>query len=287
MRRALQAVLSRRALILPQSSCNLDHHYSHRALNRLLYSTSPRLLPQKPTTFNITYPKPAHDSGPNTEYDGHWVKLIKEVVEGQSSSLCPVNCTGSVAYRTCYSACDSTRWNLFRQEFDRLILKKWEAQAKHGVDPDGARFLWKLWWFDADEGADMTSLNIKFADVPGIGDNNPSHHMDPDLNPTHAFFLLVNEEVIASVLEGPAKGEIPFVYVVDTHSWPPYEPDEDEIEDEIENGQCKDEDYKGYLKVAVELYGEFWYFVSTGHFGMEELAPSDEISKDMFTESIM
>lgn len=160
MRRALQAVLSRRSLRLPRSSCNLDHHYSHRSLNRLLYSTSPRLLPQKTTTFNITYPPPAHDSGPNLEYDGHWVKLIKEVVEGQSSSLSPVNCTGSVAYRTCYNACDSTRWNLFRQKFDTLILKKWEAQAKHGVDPDGARFLWKLWWFDADEGADMTSLNM-------------------------------------------------------------------------------------------------------------------------------
>ncbi|KAF7957465.1 hypothetical protein EAE96_003046 [Botrytis aclada] len=128
----------------------------------------------------------------------------------------------------------------------------------------------------------MTSLNIKFADVPGIGDNNPPHNMDPDLNPTHAFFLLVNEEVIASVLEGPAKGEIPFVYVVDTHSWPPYEPDEDEIEDE----QYEDEDYKGYLKVAVELYGEFWYYVSMGDFGMEELGPLDVISKDMFSEGL-
>ncbi|KAF7955448.1 uncharacterized protein EAE97_000707 [Botrytis byssoidea] len=248
MRRALQAVLSRRALILPQSSCNLDHHHSHRVLNRLLYSTSPQLLPQKPTTFSIAYPAPTHDSGPNLEYDGHWVKLIKEVVGGQSTSLFPVNCTGSVAYRTCYNACDSTRWNLFRQRFDTLILKKWEAQAKHGVDPDGARFLWKLWWFEAEEGADMLTLNRKFADVPGIGDSDPPYNTDPDLNPTHAFFLLVNEEVIASVLEGPAKGEIPFVYVVDTRYWPPKDCEDEYYEDEY---------YKGYLKVAVELFGEF------------------------------
>ncbi|TGO53515.1 hypothetical protein BOTNAR_0293g00040 [Botryotinia narcissicola] len=104
--------------------------------------------------------------------------------------------------------------------FDTLILKKCEAQAKHGVDPDGARFLWKLWWFEAEEGADMLTFNRKFADVPGIGDSDPPYNMYPDLNPTHAFSLLVNEEVIASVLEGPAKGEIPFVYVVDTRYWP-------------------------------------------------------------------
>ncbi|TGO31787.1 hypothetical protein BHYA_0409g00010 [Botrytis hyacinthi] len=257
MRRALQAVLSRRALILPQPSCNLDHHHSHRVLNRLLYSTSPQLLPQKPTTFSIAYPAPAHDSGPNLEYDGHWVKLINEVVEGQSTSLSPVNCTGS--------------------KFDTLILKKWEAQAKHGVDPDGARFLWKLWWFDADEGAGMTSSNIKFADVPGIGDSDPPYNMDPDLNPTHAFFLLVDEEVIASVLEGPAKGEIPFVYVVDTRYWSPKDCDDENYEDEY----CK-----GYLKVAVELFGEFWCYVSMGDVGMEQLTPSDRMSKDMYSECI-
>ncbi|TGO45462.1 hypothetical protein BCON_0390g00050 [Botryotinia convoluta] len=210
MRRALQAVLSRSALTLPQSS-------------RMFIP----IILIKPTTFSIAYPTPAHDSSPNLEYDGHWVKLIKDVVGGQSASFSPVNCTGSVAYRTCYNACNSTRWDLFRQKFDTLILKKWEAQAKHGVDPDGTKFLWKV---------------CKFADVPGIGDSDSPYNMDPDLNPTHAFFLLVDEEVIASVLEGPGKGEIPFVYVVDTRYWPPKDCEDEYYEDEY---------YKRYLKVTV------------------------------------
>ncbi|TGO27778.1 hypothetical protein BPAE_0037g00640 [Botrytis paeoniae] len=99
----------------------------------------------------------------------------------------------------------------------------------------------------------MPSLNINFTEIPGVRDTKPPHNIDPGLNPTHTFFPLVNEEVIASVLEGPVKGDIPFVYAVDTRLWALNEDykDEDEIDDE------EDEDYKGYLKVAVELFGEF------------------------------
>ncbi|KAF5879730.1 uncharacterized protein Bfra_006937 [Botrytis fragariae] len=117
----------------------------------------------------------------------------------------------------------------------------WEEQAKHGVDPDGARFLRKLWWFEEEEGADIPSLNIKFTDIPGFRETKPPHNIDSGLNPTNTFFLLVNEEDIASVLEGPAKGDIPFVYAVDTRFWAPNEDytDQDGIEDE------EDEDLKG------------------------------------------
>ncbi|TGO13952.1 hypothetical protein BTUL_0060g00070 [Botrytis tulipae] len=285
MRRTLQAVLSRRTSIFPQSYCNSHSHYCCHLLNKRFSSIPRQSLSQKRTVSNITTPNSTNDSdsNPDLKDDGHWAELIKELIRGKSTSSYPVSYTGSIAYRTCYDACDSTRWNLFRQTFDALIMKTWEEQAKHGVDPDGARFLWKVWWFEAEESADMPSLNIKFTNIPGVRGTKPPHNVDPGLNPTHVFFLLVNKEVIASVLEGPAKGNIPFVYAVDTRYWAPneYHEDEDDIEDE------ENEDYKGYLKVAVELFGEFWYCVSTGNVGMKQLGPSDHVRKMMFTERIL
>lgn len=56
--------------------------------------------------------------------------------------------------------------------------------------------------------------------------------MNPDLNLTHTFLLLVNEGMIAFVLEGPTKGEILFVCAVDADYWTPNEDDDNDGEDE-------------------------------------------------------
>ncbi|TGO27779.1 hypothetical protein BPAE_0037g00650 [Botrytis paeoniae] len=145
MRRTLQAVLSRRTSIFPQSYCNSHFHYFCCRLNKRFSSVPQQSFSQKRAVSNITTPNSTNDSNPDLKDDGHWAELIKEVIRGQSASSCPVNYTGSVAYRTCYDACDSTRWDLFRRAFDALVMETWEEQAKYGVDPDDARFLWKMW----------------------------------------------------------------------------------------------------------------------------------------------
>ncbi|KAJ8064406.1 hypothetical protein OCU04_006748 [Sclerotinia nivalis] len=89
----------------------------------------------------------------------------------------------------------------------------------------------------------MSTLSKYFASVLGSqGSSNPK--IDLDLNLDHTFFLLVNEEVFASVLEGPSKCEIPFVYVADTDYLTSKEDHEDEK-------------YKRYLKVTMELLKEY------------------------------
>ncbi|KAF5879729.1 uncharacterized protein Bfra_006936 [Botrytis fragariae] len=86
MRHTLQAVLSRRTSIFPQSYCLSHFHCFCRRLNKRFSSVPQQSSSQKRTA-----------------------ELIKEVIRAESASSCPVNYTGSVAYRTCYDACDSTR----------------------------------------------------------------------------------------------------------------------------------------------------------------------------------
>jgi hypothetical protein len=84
------------------------------------------------------------------------------------------------------------------------------------------------------------------------------------MSPTHTSFLLVDEEVVASVLEGSSKGNTPFVYAVS----PMYGTNEYRAND-------PEEPFQGHLKVRVEEFlTGFLFNTSDGDVGFEEIGLS-------------
>lgn len=80
---------------------------------------------------------------------------------------------------------------------------------------------------------------------------------------------MVNDEVVDSVLQEPAKRQIPFVYAID----PNYAPDEED----------EDEDYRGHLRIAVEQVPNFWCEVGPDDGrAMEKFRPCDGIARISF-----
>ncbi|TGO31791.1 hypothetical protein BHYA_0409g00050 [Botrytis hyacinthi] len=260
MRRTTRILLTQQALFTPQ----LYHYTQH----------SHRL-------YIVTNASTGFESLP--DHDQHLVKAIEQMV--QEDSDCPAKCTGTVAYYTCYETCGPTRWNLFRQAFYKLLLKQWENEVREGVDPKNLRALWKVRSFQVEENTSMVALRRKFNDTPRATDlwvddsywvSGSASSTTSKFIPTLQIFLLIDADVVASVIEGPANREIPFLYVVD----PCYGLFEDDEDDD-------DPEYKEYLKISVELFGEFWSNVSAGDiFDIEKLGPSDPVKKELFTSAL-
>ncbi|KAF5879724.1 uncharacterized protein Bfra_006931 [Botrytis fragariae] len=194
--------------------------------------------------------------------------------------------TGTVAYYRCYETCGPARWNIFRQAFDKLLLKQWENEVKEGVDPENLRTLWKVRSFQVEEDTSMVALRRTFNDIPTVSEDiwvedscwvsGSASSTDSEFIPTSQFFLLIDANVVASIIEGPANGEILFLCVVD--------PCYGLVEDDGDDG---DPEYKGYLKISVEIFGEFWSNVSGGDiFDSEKLGPSDLVKTELFTSAL-
>lgn len=82
---------------------------------------------------------------------------------------------------------------------------------------------------------------------------------------------MINDEVVDSMLEGPAKGQMPFAYAIDPHY-------------ELEEG----EDYKGQTKVVVELLPSFWCDAGPDDGrAMEKFRPLDGVVRNVFNTSLL
>ncbi|KAF7870473.1 hypothetical protein EAF04_004217 [Stromatinia cepivora] len=159
--------------------------------------------------------------------DAGWTRIIANEYEINGSPDLPW-AAGTVAYRQCYRNCSALKWAAFRKEFDALMMKQWQQAPEKGGDSRGMMDRWKVFWRE-DEGLEdlsMDELRERFTTRTDTQGENPSNQ----------FFVVVNDEVVDSTLEGPAKGKIPFVYAID----PNYE-----VEKEGEEEEDDDDDYKG------------------------------------------
>ncbi|TGO27786.1 hypothetical protein BPAE_0037g00690 [Botrytis paeoniae] len=153
--------------------------------------------------------------------------------------------------------------------FDKLLLKQWENEAREGVDPENLRTLWKTF-------NDMPTVSEDIWVDDSYWVSGSASSTNSEFIPTPQFFLLIDVDIVASVTEGPANSEITFLYVVD--------PCYGLVEDDGDDG---DPEYKGYLKISVEFFGQFWSNVSAGDvFNIEKLGPSDLVKRELFTSAL-
>ena len=79
---------------------------------------------------------------------------------------------------------------------------------------------------------------------------------------------MVDGDSVASVLEGPSRGDTPFVYVV-TSAYRVASSNEDVSE--------PNDVYQVCYKVPIELLGKYWHPINTGEIRLEELISTAEM----------
>ncbi|KAL5321371.1 hypothetical protein ACEPPN_009328 [Leptodophora sp. 'Broadleaf-Isolate-01'] len=194
-----------------------------------------------------------------------WARHVAD--ECDTSNYAPdITCTvGTIAYRQSYSNCSDSKWAAFKETFEALVMKRWTRDAEAGRDPRGMRHRWQVFWVEDEklEGKSMAKLRDIWQQRTRIRTEWPTPH----------FFLMINDEVVDSVLRQATESQMPFVYAID----PEYGPLEEAEQDE------NDTVYKGYLTVAVEVVPTFWCEggLDAG-MAMEEFGQSDRLITDSF-----
>ncbi|KAF8851535.1 hypothetical protein BDZ45DRAFT_730817 [Acephala macrosclerotiorum] len=217
------------------------------------------------------YPPLSADS-PEKSYDdeANWAIALSSEGGAGIGPTGEASCAGFLAYRCTYANCPDARWEDFKIAFEKLMLMQWEDDASRGYDPDEMRKFFKIFWVEDKEeleGKTMADHQMFTRKFNNFIDTRRHPH---DFNPCMNVFLLVTEDVIASLLEGPTKSEIPFVYAISGGA------EEDglrvDVDDEAgDESMFSDERYK----IAIELLGEFWCIIGTGMRGMDSYTPSE------------
>jgi hypothetical protein len=102
------------------------------------------------------------------------------------------------------------RWTDFEVAWRKLAMQRWEIDASKG-DSENFRYGWGLDFIKIKEHIGVKDLpRLRTATPNMLDDDSPSNWLPSRMN----VFYFVDDEVVDSVLEGPSKAEIPFIYAV-------------------------------------------------------------------------
>lgn len=150
---ATRILFARQALLTPQLHHNTQHCHRLYNVTNARFSQISQRFPQMRHLSQVANDNSATKFEPLSDHDQHLVKAIEQIVQEDTDS--PAKRTGTVA---CYETCGPTRWNLFRQAFDKLPIEQWENKVREGTDPESLRVLWELRTFQGGEDTSVVVL---------------------------------------------------------------------------------------------------------------------------------